>query len=57
MCTSLTLRQERWACTLFVMVKEVTMSKTFSAFLYGILILAAALIPPVISAIEQFGVA
>jgi hypothetical protein len=37
------------------MVKEVAMSKTFSAFLYGILILAAALIPPVISAIEQFG--
>ena len=31
------------------------MDKTFTAFLYGILILVAALIPPVISAIEQFG--
>ena len=39
----------------FVMVKEVTMRKTFRAFLIGILILAAALIPPVISAFEQFG--
>ena len=31
------------------------MREIISAFLYGILILAAALIPPVISAIEQFG--
>ena len=31
------------------------MSETLRAFVYGILILAAALIPPVISAIEQFG--
>ena len=31
------------------------MSKTFRAFLIGFLILAAALIPPVISAMEQFG--
>jgi hypothetical protein len=38
----------------FVMVKEVTMRGIVSALLYGILILAAALIPPVISAIEQF---
>jgi len=37
------------------MVKEVTMSETFRVFLIGILILAAALIPPVISAMEQFG--
>ncbi len=52
MCTSLTLKQTR---TVFVMVKEVTMRETFRAFLIGILILAAALIPPVISAMEQFG--
>jgi len=52
MCTSLTLRQ---SCTLFVMVKEVTMRETFRAFLIGILILATALIPPVISAMEQLG--
>ena len=31
------------------------MSETFRAFVYGILILAASLIPPVISAIQQFG--
>jgi len=32
------------------------MIETLRAFVYGILILAAALIPPVISAMEQFGV-
>ena len=31
------------------------MRETFKAFLIGILILAVALIPPVISAMEQFG--
>ena len=40
---------------LFVMFKEVTIREIFTAFLYGILILAAALIPPVIFAIEKFG--
>jgi hypothetical protein len=34
---------------------EVTMNETFRAFLYGILILAAALIPPVISLIDVLG--
>jgi hypothetical protein len=31
------------------------MSETLRAFVYGILILAAALIPPVVSAIQVFG--
>jgi hypothetical protein len=31
------------------------MSETLRAFVYGILILAAALIPPVVSAIQAFG--
>jgi hypothetical protein len=31
------------------------MSETLHAFVYGILILAAALIPPVVSAIQEFG--
>lgn len=35
-----------------VVAKEVTMNETFRAFVYGILILAAALIPPVISLLD-----
>jgi len=38
-----------------VVAKEVAMNETFRAFLYGIMILATALIPPVISLMEKFG--
>jgi hypothetical protein len=34
--------------------KEVAMIKTFRAFLYGVLILVTALVPPVISLMHQF---
>jgi hypothetical protein len=37
---------------LVVVTREVTMSATFRAFLYGLLILAAALIPPTISVVK-----
>ncbi len=40
--------------SLLVVAKEVMMNETLRAFLYGIFILAAALIPPVISLIELF---
>jgi hypothetical protein len=33
--------------------KEVAMNETFRAFLYGILILASALIPPTLSVIDM----
>ena len=35
-----------------VVTKEVTMNDTFRAFLYGLLILTAALIPPTLSVID-----
>jgi hypothetical protein len=39
-------------CT--VVAKEAAMSETFRAFMYGLLILITALIPPVISLMRQF---
>jgi hypothetical protein len=36
-----------------VITKEAVMSETFRAFLYGFLILATALIPPVVSLMEK----
>ena len=36
-----------------VVTKEVTMNETIRAFLYGLLILAAALIPPTLSVIDM----
>jgi len=41
--------RRRW---LVVVTKEVTMNATFRAFLYGLLILTAALIPPTISVVK-----
>jgi hypothetical protein len=35
------------------MAKEVAMNENIRAFLYGSMILAAALLPPIISLIEQ----
>jgi hypothetical protein len=46
------LQAGRWGLSWLVIAKEVVMDETLRAFLYGILILAAALIPPVISLIE-----
>ena len=46
----------RWlqpgACA--VVAKEAAMMKTFRAFLYGVMILVTALVPPIISLIHQF---
>ena len=59
MMTSTDHHQLRLAWTCLVIRhgrgKGGTMNKTFRAFLYGLLILAVAMTPLVISAIEQFG--
>ena len=45
-------RLPAWVCT--VVAKEAAMCETFRAFMYGLLILVAAIIPPVISLMRQF---
>lgn len=45
----------RGVALLYVIVaKEAAMNETIRAFLYGVMILATALIPPVISLMQQF---
>jgi hypothetical protein len=43
-----------WPGSCAVIAKEAAMIDTIRAFLYGVLILVAALIPPVVSLMQQF---
>jgi hypothetical protein len=43
-----------WSGKCAVVAKEAAMIDTIRAFLYGVLILVAALIPPVVSLVQQF---
>jgi hypothetical protein len=43
-----------WSGNCAVVAKETAMIDTIRAFLYGVLILITALIPPVVSLMQQF---
>ena len=53
MCTRLSLKQGGQTRSSVIIAKEVTMDENIGAFLYGTLILVAALIPPMISLIDS----